>query len=389
MYAVGLMSGTSLDGVDAALIKIERHQQKPQVEMIDFITIPFSPSLEEEIRECLSLHESNVQKICSLNYKLGLFYADAVKKICKQNQLSLSNLSFIGSHGQTLFHQPQKNANYAPSTMQIGEAAVIAYETQTTVVSNFRAMDLAAGGQGAPLVPYVDWLLYQNKETSRLLQNIGGISNVTALPADGTIDHIRAFDTGPGNLIIDEICRLLFHTSFDQSGALAAKGTIDEVLLRHCMQIPYISKKPPKSTGHELFGKEFTIRLIQAYDHLSKYDLLATLTAFTAHSIVENYRLFLFSTHNYDEVIVSGGGSFNQTLLRMMEQLLHPYGIRTITLEEIGHVSAAKEAIAFAILAYETLQHKPSNIPSATGAKESVMLGNITFPNKSAMANIT
>lgn len=376
-FAVGLMSGTSLDGIDAALVELKGSGLETEVRLIDFMTISIEQSLLREIEDAITLKSSNAQHLCSLNFKLGYAFANAVKQICVKNQFSLKELDFIGSHGQTIYHQPELEGHFIQSTLQLGEPAVIAYETSTKVVSNFRVMDMAAGGYGAPLVPYSELLLYQNKSKSRLLQNIGGIGNVTVIPKNATVDQLVAFDTGPGNMIIDEICKRFFNVPYDANGDLAAKGTVHERLLERCMSIPYILAPIPKTTGRELFGSQFVDQILAEYKEVSTYDLVATMTMFTAKSIAENYKQFIFPKQSIDEVIVSGGGSHNKTLLRMLQDLLGN-DCKVCTQEDIGYSSDAKEAIAFAILANETLHGIPSNVPSATKAGRSVILGNIT-----------
>ncbi|MBA4534188.1 anhydro-N-acetylmuramic acid kinase [Brevibacillus laterosporus] len=378
-YAIGLMSGTSLDGIDVALVDIQGTGYDSQVKLLDFMTLPFPQSVRDEIMDSLSLERSNVQVICSLNFKLGELFADAVEAICKQNQLDFANISVIGSHGQTIYHQPQSEGAYVASTLQIGEPAVIAYRTNTTVISNFRTMDMAAGGQGAPLVPYTELIMYREQEKSRLLQNIGGIGNVTVIPKAAQLQDVYAFDTGPGNMIIDELCRVLFDTAYDQDGKWAAQGVVDEALLTQCMSIEYMQLQPPKSTGRELFGKQFVEKIIRENTHLSPYDLLATMTMFTACSIAYHYKNYIFPTLQVDEVIIGGGGSYNKTLLSMLQQQLGNT-CRVITQEDVGLSSEAKEAVAFALLAHETLHRLPSNVPTATGAREPVILGNVTYP---------
>jgi len=375
-FAVGLMSGTSLDGIDAALVELNGSGLETEVRLIDFMTISIEQSLLREIEDAISLKASNAQHLCSLNFKLGFAFADAVKQICDKNQFALNDLDFIGSHGQTIYHQPEVEGQFIQSTLQLGEPAVIAYETSTKVVSNFRVMDMAAGGYGAPLVPYSELLLYQNKTKSRLLQNIGGIGNVTVIPRNATVDQLEAFDTGPGNMIIDEICKRFFNVGYDANGDLAAKGTVNERLLERCMSVPYILAPIPKTTGRELFGTQFVDQILAEYKEVSPHDLVATMTMFTAKSIAENYKQFIFAKHSIDEVIVSGGGSHNKTLLRMLQGLL--VECKVCIQEDIGYSSDAKEAIAFAILANETLHGIPSNVPSATKAGRSVILGNIT-----------
>ncbi|MGC9932450.1 anhydro-N-acetylmuramic acid kinase AnmK [Priestia aryabhattai] len=377
MYAVGLMSGTSLDGIDAALVQIEGSGYESKVKLLHFITMPFSSQLKREIEQAISVESSNVQLICSLNFKLGYAFADAVKRLCQKAEFSLEHVDVIGSHGQTIYHQPYASGNTAMSTLQIGEPAVIAYETKTKVVANFRVMDMAAGGQGAPLVPHTERILYSHADRTRLLQNIGGIGNVTLIPPKHSPIPIVAFDTGPGNMMIDEACQQLFNVSFDENGRLAAGGKIISELLEDCMNHDYMKLSPPKSTGRELFGTQYTRRLLEKYGKHKKEDLLATITMFTASSIVHHYETFIFPVYSIDEVIIGGGGSYNNTLMNMIKTQLGKR-CRVYTQEEIGMSSEAKEAVAFAVLANETLSGYPSNVPSATGALSPVILGNIT-----------
>ncbi|MGG1887361.1 anhydro-N-acetylmuramic acid kinase AnmK [Priestia megaterium] len=377
MYAVGLMSGTSLDGIDAALVQIEGSGYESKVKLLHFITMPFSPQLKKEIEQALSFEHSNVQLICSLNFKLGYAFADAVKKVCQEARFSLEQIDVIGSHGQTVYHQPYASGSTAMSTLQIGEPAVIAYETKTKVVANFRVMDMAAGGQGAPLVPHTERILYSHNNYTRLLQNIGGIGNVTLIPPKHSPIPVVAFDTGPGNMMIDEACQQLFNVSFDENGRLAAGGKIISELLEDCMNHDYMKLSPPKSTGRELFGTQYTKRLLEKYSKHKKEDLLATITMFTASSIVHHYETCIFPAYSIDEVIIGGGGSYNNTLMNMIKVQLGKR-CRVYTQEEIGMSSEAKEAVAFAVLANETLSGYPSNVPSATGALSPVILGNIT-----------
>lgn len=377
MYAVGLMSGTSLDGIDAALVQIEGSGYESKVKLLHFITMPFSSQLKREIEQAISVESSNVQLICSLNFKLGYAFADAVKRLCQKAEFSLEHVDVIGSHGQTIYHQPYASGNTAMSTLQIGEPAVIAYETKTKVVANFRVMDMAAGGQGAPLVPHTERILYSHADRTRLLQNIGGIGNVTLIPPKHFPIPIVAFDTGPGNMMIDEACQQLFNVSFDENGRLAAGGKIISELLEDCMNHDYMKLSPPKSTGRELFGTQYTRRLLEKYGKHKKEDLLATITMFTASSIAHHYETFIFPVYSIDEVIIGGGGSYNNTLMNMIKTQLGKR-CRVYTQEEIGMSSEAKEAVAFAVLANETLSGYPSNVPSATGALSPVILGNIT-----------
>ncbi|KEK23537.1 anhydro-N-acetylmuramic acid kinase AnmK [Bacillus gaemokensis] len=379
MYVVGLMSGTSLDGIDVALVHVEGSGEDAKVELIHFITVPFSKEIKSEIQQAQSLETSHVQLICSLNFKLGLCFANAVKMICKQADFPIEQLDLIGSHGQTIYHQPFQDGKMVSSTLQIGEAAVIAYETATTVISNFRTMDMAAGGQGAPLVPYSELILYRDATKNRILQNIGGIGNVTVIPSRVSKQEVIAFDTGPGNMVIDEVCQQLFQQPFDKNGELARQGEVVNEMLSYCMNHPFFITVPPKSTGREQFGKEFTDELLKRFKEHRKEDIVTTVTMFTAASIVHHYREFIFPHYHIDEVILGGGGSYNMALVEMIKEGLKE-DCKVCIQEDLGYSSEAKEAIAFAVLANETYHRNPNNVPSATGARESVVLGNITFP---------
>jgi len=380
MYIVGIMSGTSLDGIDLALVHIEGSGVESKVKLIHFTTVPFCNDTKNEIQQSLSIENSNVQLICSLNFKLGLCFANAVKEVCKEANFSLKQLDLIGSHGQTIYHQPKQYGNLIPSTLQIGEPAVIAYETNTTVISNFRTMDMAAGGQGAPLVPYSEIILYRHPTKNRLLQNIGGIGNVTVIPNHRSDKSVIAFDTGPGNMIIDEVCQRLFQLPYDQNGKIAKQGVVVDEILTYCMNHSFLTMNPPKSTGREQFGEEFVSELLKRFEKHSKENILTTVTMFTARSIVHHYQEFILPYYEIDEVILGGGGSYNCTLVEMIRYGLKEEKCAIFIQEDIGYSSEAKEAIAFAILANETHHCNPSNVPSATGAKQSVVLGNITFP---------
>lgn len=380
MYVAGVMSGTSLDGIDVALVHIDGSGVDSKVELIHFTTVPFCNDMKNDIQQALSIENSNVQLICSLNFKLGLRFANAVKEVCKEANFPLRQLDLIGSHGQTIYHQPQQDGGMIPSTLQIGEPAIIAYETNTTVISNFRTMDMAAGGQGAPLVPYSEIILYRHQTKNRLLQNIGGIGNVTVIPSQLSEKSVIAFDTGPGNMVMDEVCQRLFQLSYDQNGNIAKQGVVVEEVLTYCMNHPFLKMNPPKSTGREQFGEEFVNELLKRFEKHSKENILTTVTRFTASSIVYHYKEFILPYYEIDEVILGGGGSYNDTLVEMIRHGLKEEKCALFLQEDIGYSSEAKEAIAFAILANETYHRNPSNVPSATGAKNSVILGNITFP---------
>lgn len=375
-YVVGLMSGTSLDGIDAALVKISGFGESTKAQLVEFINMKIPEIIKNEVKDCFSIEKSNVELVCSLNFKLGYIFADAVKELCRKAEFPIEKIDFIGSHGQTVFHIPKAYKNNCISTLQIGEPAVIAYETGADVVSNFRTMDMAAGGEGAPLVPYTEYILYRSSK-NRALQNIGGIGNVTILPANCKLEEVYAFDSGPGNMIIDEVTKRLKGVNYDAGGAFAAQGRVNEALLKELMDIDYIKNPPPKTTGRELFGSQFVDALLEKWSNLKAEDLIATVTAFTAKSISYNYRCFVFPKLNIEEVILGGGGSYNNTLVRMIQEYLPE--CKVLIQEDLGYSSDAKEAIAFAVLANETMNRNPSNVIGATGAKERVVLGNITF----------
>lgn len=374
-YGIGIMSGTSLDGIDIALIKIKDFGVNTKLDLIGFETIPFEEDLREEIKRSLSIERSNAQLICSLNFKLGYAFSNAVKKACKNFNFDISKIDFIGSHGQTIFHIPKDSNALKKSTLQIGEPAVIAYEIGCQVVSNFRSMDMAADGEGAPLVPFTEYLLYRC-DKNRVLQNIGGIGNATIIPRNCNLNDIFAFDTGPGNMIIDEITYRLTGMPYDKGGQIALKGKIIEPMLKELMEHEYILRYPPKSTGREMFGYQFVDKILEQYSNECKEDIIATTTMFTAKSIEYNYRNFIMPKVKIDEVIIGGGGSYNDTLLKMLRECL--IECKVLTQEDLGFSSDSKEAIAFAVLANETLHGNFSNVPTATGAKEHVILGSIT-----------
>ncbi|MCJ7841527.1 anhydro-N-acetylmuramic acid kinase AnmK [Lederbergia sp. NSJ-179] len=374
---VGLMSGTSVDGIDAALVQIKGCGIDSKVELLGFLTMPFAEEVRQEIFQCLDPERSNVALVCHLNFKLGYVMAEAVKEVCKQADVPLTEIDFVASHGQTVYHLPHKDGAYERSTLQIGEPAIIAYETGTTVISNFRSMDMAAGGEGAPLVPYADYVLYRNDHKGVALQNIGGIGNLTAIPKQATLDDVIAFDTGPGNMVIDELCRLLKGKPFDDGGKWAASGQVDYSLIESWMKMDYFRKEPPKSTGREQFGRQFAMKVMQDAHHLPAEDMIVTATYFTAASIADAYHHFIFPRFAIEEMIIAGGGSMNKTLLQYIQSLLPTIAVKTQ--EDLGFSSEAKEAVSFAILGNETLNHRPANVPKATGASEPVILGSITW----------
>ncbi len=376
MRVAGLMSGTSVDGVDVAIVDI----RGTKVRLVAFDVFPYKPALRAEILSLCHPDSAKVDRICHLNHVLGEVFAEAVLKLCRKCGIAADSIDLIGSHGQTIWHQPEGGrygGRTIRSTLQIGEPSVIAQRTGITTVADFRPRDMAAGGQGAPLVPYADYVLFRDAKVSRAVQNIGGIANVTFLPRACRSDEVLAFDTGPGNMVIDEIVRLATggRRDYDRGGAMAARGKVDETLLREMLKHPFLRRKPPKSTGREEFGQAYCEWLGQKSRKrgLAPGDMVATVTAFTARTIADAYRRFLPAMP--DEMVLAGGGVHNRTLVRMLQRELTAVKIRTT--DEFGIDVDAREAVAFAVLAWATICGTANNVPSATGAAEPVVLGKI------------
>jgi anhydro-N-acetylmuramic acid kinase len=376
---VGLMSGTSADGIDAVVAAISGSGRRLRVRVQSHTHSPFPSVLRQHIlRVCL---HGTVAEVCELNFALGEQFARAALAAIRRAKLKPRDIVAIGSHGQTIHHLPNAPT---PSTLQIGEPAVIAERTGITTVADFRGRDMAAGGQGAPLVPYSDWVLFTDSTRPRIIQNIGGIGNLTFLPPRAEPEDVIAFDTGPGNMVIDALVTALTHgrQTFDRNGHLAALGTVSENLLAELMAHPFLRRRLPKTTGREEFGEIFVARMLASARrlHLRTEDMVATATAFTAASIAEAYRRFVFpKLKGADlgrlQIILGGGGAQNPTLRCM---LARQFGVEELlTHEDFGIPNAAKEALAFAILAHETLLGEPGNVPSATGARHAAVLGKI------------
>ena len=385
MLAIGLMSGTSLDGVDAVLVDISGSGLKTTIEVLEFVEYPMSDDIRSKIHIACNEETSSVDKICSLNFELGFLFSNSVSALLEKAKITSDKIDFIASHGQTIYHNAIDTKEVVASTLQIGEPAIIAYQHNTNVISNFRTMDMASGGQGAPLVPYSEWILYSQKDKNIAMQNIGGIGNVTVLNKSLKIEDIFAFDTGPGNMMINEASRILFNCPYDDGGTLASKGTCIEALLEELMDHPYMLLTPPKSTGREEFGEVYVQKLIEKYKTENPYDIIATFTMFTATSMKYHYDHFILNKMEIDEIIIGGGGSHNQTLMQYIKDIFSP--IYVCSQEDKGYSSDAKEAIAFAILGNETMHHHYSNVKSATGAKDNVILGNITLAPKGGTNN--
>jgi anhydro-N-acetylmuramic acid kinase len=379
---IGLISGTSADGVDAALVRIDGGAQASGIRLEASLTYPYPAGLREAIWHASEAHTGSVDLLCRLNVVLGEVFAEAALAVTRQADVALHAIDLIGSHGQTVQHLPQPSAlaGYAVrATLQLGEPCVIAERTGVTTVADFRHRDMAAGGEGAPLAPYGHYLLFKDAQHTRVVHNIGGISNVTLLPAAGSLADVIAFDTGPGNMLIDGLVSLLTQgrEPFDKDGQWARQGQIHHAWLRELLTHPFLRRPPPKSTGRETFGKmvveELFRRSIQLA--LSPADVLATVTAFSAATMVDAYRRFILPRHPHLEGILCGGGSRNPTLIGHLRQELPEVTWRSS--DEFGLSADALEAVIFAILAYETMAGRPANVPSATGARHAVVMGKI------------
>jgi anhydro-N-acetylmuramic acid kinase len=388
MTVAGIMSGTSADGIDVAVVRIESGRQRtggarPQLTLVAHEGFAFPAALRRAVLAAMNAAETSTAELARLNWRLGLAYTEAVQTTLARHDVKLD---LIGCHGQTLFHQPQAAA-YAgrrfACTWQAGEAQVIAATLGIPVVSNFRPADMVAGGQGAPLVPLLDYVLFADARRGRVLQNIGGIANLTAIPAGGAAESVIAFDTGPGNMVMDALAQQLFGKSFDRNGAFAAEGAVLAKVLERALGNPYFQRKPPRTAGREQFGREYAAKFLSDCLKISKRpeDALATATALTAETIARGYRKFVRRSMKGADVdtIVSGGGARNATLMAMLAQRLEPLGCALAASEEFGLPAEAKEAAAFALLAWQTWHRLPGNVPAATGAARPVILGQVTY----------
>jgi anhydro-N-acetylmuramic acid kinase len=396
MTVAGIMSGTSADGIDVAVVRIveDAHPSRknkdvarvghpPKLTLLAHEGFPFSAALRRAVLAAMNAESTSTTELARLNWRLGLSYAEAVQATVKRHK---TKLDLIGCHGQTLFHQA-KAAAYAgrkfACTWQAGEAAVIAAAIGVPVVSNFRPADMAIGGQGAPLVPLLDYVLFADSKRGRVLQNIGGIANLTAIPAGANANQVVAFDTGPGNMVIDALAQSLFGKPFDRNGKFAAEGTVLEPVLAAQLRNPYYRLKPPRTAGREQFGRAFAADfLVECRRYSGKpEDALATATALTAETIASSYERYVLRKMGKRGVdyIVSGGGARNATLMAMLAQRLEPMGCKLAVSEEFGLPAEAKEAAAFALLAWQTWHRLPGNLPAATGAKRPAVLGQVTY----------
>jgi anhydro-N-acetylmuramic acid kinase len=398
VIVAGIMSGTSADGIEVALVRITepddatrdrrsraaKTSRKPsgavRLRLLGHSSYPYPRAVRSAVLSAMNATKASVADLARLNFLLGELFADTV--IATQRKFRL-RAELVGCHGQTLYHQGDRQpylARPVAVTWQTGEAALIAARVGVPVVSDFRPADMAAGGKGAPLVPYLDYLLYRDSRLGRIVQNVGGIANLTAIPAGANSARVTAFDTGPGNMVIDAVMERMFHKPFDRNGEVAGSGRVHDDVVDRLLRERFFQKKPPKTAGREEFGREFTRAFVGMCLRAPKQDIVATATSLTVRSIAAAIRKFLLPSNNtYRELVVSGGGAKNATLLAMLANQVKPLGLVLRLSDEFGLPAAAKEAAAFALLAYETWNRRPSNVPSATGARRPAILGKISY----------
>jgi anhydro-N-acetylmuramic acid kinase len=398
MIVAGVMSGTSADGINVALVRIESNPVRSRsgsklgtnssgqecplhtITLLGHHEYPYPSKVRAAVLSAMNAQSASVADLARLNFLLGDLYAEAVRATQRRYRVKAD---LVGCHGQTLYHQGDAHAflgRKINTTWQTGEAAVIAARVGVPVVSDFRPADMAAGGKGAPLVPYLDYMWFRDSRVGRIAQNVGGIANLTAIPAGSGPEAVVAFDTGPGNMVIDAVTQKLFGRPFDRGGKIAASGEILEHVVAELLQREFFQARPPKTAGREEFGREFVAEFLRACGRVKKQDVVATATALTARSIAHAVKRFVIpNSRHFHELILSGGGARNATLVAMLAEYLAPLGIVVRFSDEFGLPSEAKEAVAFAVLAYETWNQRASNVPSATGARKPAVLGKISY----------
>ena len=366
-----MMSGTSLDAIDACLLKIF---DDLTFEVIDNCSLEYPIEIKNKLLE-LANNNGNIRDVCFMNFIVGELFAKTAIKLIEKTNIKTEEIDFISSHGQTIFHIPtdvEIGGIKTKSTLQIGDISVISHKTGITTVGDFRTKDIAAGGQGAPLVPFADKILFGTNK-NRLIQNIGGISNVTVLSKEC---NMFAFDNGVGNMLIDYFVKKLFNIPFDKNGEIAARGNIDKTWLNELLKEPYYAIQPPKTTGRELFNNEYAEKIFKSAPN-KKEDVIATITALTAKVITDSYKNFIIPKTSIDEVVLGGGGAYNKTLISYMQKFMPNLTIKTH--EDYNIPNKLKEAIAFAYLGYFTLNKKTNNAPDCTGALSNVVMGKIAY----------
>ena len=399
MIVAGVMSGTSADGINVALVEISGAGFDTRFKLLAHREYPYPRAVRQAVLTAMNAGRASVADLARLNFLLGELYASAVLTTQKRSGVKVE---LVGCHGQTLYHQGEP-ASYLgkkiTTTWQTGEGAIIAARVGMPVVSDFRPADMAAGGKGAPLVPFLDYLVYRDAQVGRIVQNLGGIANLTAIATGASPEQVIAFDTGPANMVIDAVMERLYRKPYDRDGRTASKGKPIEPMVKALLQQPFFRRKPPKTAGREEFGREFVSDFLRRCGRARKEDIVATATALTARSIAEAIKRFVLSPsgakariqaasigtaeavplHLYSEYVVSGGGAKNRTLVNMLRAEVEPLGLALRSSDEFGVPSEAKEAVAFALLAYETWHRRPSNVPAATGARRPAILGKISY----------
>ena len=378
LRVAGLISGTSMDGIDVAVVRIRGTGSRIRLHLETFQTVSYPARVRRALLGCCNARGISVAEISQLNFLVGELFARAVERTCAASRIPLRSLSLIGSHGQTIYHQGQARNTHGfavASTLQIGEPAIIAERTGVPTVADFRTADMAAGGMGAPLAPFLDYLIYRHPRRGRAALNIGGIANVTLIPPGAAPADVVALDTGPGNMVLDALveCFTGGRRHFDRGGQMAARGRVRQALLRRLLRHPFFRRPAPRTAGREEFGREFVAALLR--EKLPPQDLLATATALTADSIAA--AIGRFAPGPIDDLVVSGGGVHNRFL---MERLAAALPLRTLTGEKFGTPGDAKEAVLFAVLAYHAFRKIPANLPSATGARHAAILGKVVYP---------
>jgi len=378
LIVAGVMSGTSADGVDVALVRLTGRGFRTRFELISHQAFPYPVAVREAVLAAMNAPSIAASELARLNFLLAEIYADCVRRTIQSAGVTCD---LVGCHGQTIYHQG-KAAKYLgrniACTWQIGDGSVLATRLKIPVVSDFRPADMAAGGLGAPLVPFLDFLVFRHARRGRIVQNIGGIGNLTAIPAAARIEQVRAFDTGPGNMVIDAVCEKLFGKPFDDEGRLVAKGQVLGKVLTSRMKDPFFRRTGPRTAGREEFGREYVRGFLKQCGRADKHDILATATALTARSIGVAVRR-LSKLDRYHDLFVSGGGTRNLTLIEMLRADVEELGVQVLPTDAVGVPSPAKEAIAFAVLAYQTWHREVGNVPGATGAECGVILGKVSY----------
>ncbi len=379
MIVAGVMSGTSADGINVAIARIMGRGFRTRFELLAHREFPYSPGIRRVVLSAMNARAASVSDLARLDFLLAEEYADAVLETQRRSRLKVQ---LVGCHGQTLYHQGDTESYLGRKlavTWQAGNGSVLAQRTGVPVVSDFRPADMAVGGKGAPLVPFLDYILYRHPTHGRIVQNIGGIGNLTAIPAAAAPERVTAFDTGPGNMVIDAIAEMLLHRRCDLDGKVAAAGEPIDRVLHEVLRAPFFHKKPPRTAGREQFGREFSAWFVrQCGRSAKKQDVLATATALTARAIAAAVKI-ISKQDRYHDFLVSGGGAKNPTLMAMIAEQLRPMKLKVQTTDAHGLPAEAKEAVAFAILAYQTWLRQPSNLPSATGASRPVILGKVSY----------